>query len=320
MALSVIKDQTTKTAKDRGGEMEQNNDRRLAARIDLSILRDLPYATRSKAQKLDLYLAAGRPTPSPVIIWMHPGGFEEGDKDGSAIAPLAVINIIKLIQPALERGYAVASINYRHSQEAIFPALIHDIKAAVRWVKANAAVYGFDPEKVAAWGSSAGGYLAAMLATTGGVPELEDLSLGNPGFSSRIAAAVDWYGPTDFSLMDAHHLQLGQEAHVHETGSPESRLMGAPVDTIVDRCKAASPITHAGPDSAPLFIQQGMGDPIIPYLQSVMLAERMKAALGEDKVYLELVPKVGHADPIFFTDENVHKVMNFIDRHLKKGK
>jgi len=292
---------------------------RLAERIDVSIIRDLPYATRSEAQKLDLYFAAGRPAPSPVIIWMHPGGFEEGDKDGSAIAPLAIINVIKLFQPALERGYAVASINYRHSQEAIFPALIHDIKAAVRWVKANAATYGFDPERVAAWGSSAGGYLAAMLATTGGIKELEDLSLGNPGFSSRVAAAVDWYGPIDFSMMDEHHTQIGQPAHVHEASSPESRLMGAAVNTIVEKCKAASPCTYAGPDSAPLFIQQGKGDPIIPYPQSIMLADRMKAALGEDKVYLELVPKVGHADPVFFKNENVHKVMNFLDRHLKWG-
>ncbi|MCL2669265.1 MAG: alpha/beta hydrolase [Syntrophaceae bacterium] len=296
----------------------QKNRTRLAERIDLAIIRDLPYATVSAAQKLDLYLASGRLQPSPVIVWMHPGGFHEGDKDGSAIAPLAWINVIRLFQPALERGYAVASINYRHSQEAIFPALIHDIKAAVRWVKAHAAEYGFDPERVAAWGSSAGGYLAAMLATTGNVPALEDLSLGNLAFSSRVAAAVDWYGPIDFSLMDEHHLQIGQEAHVHEASSPESRLMGAAVNTIVDKCKAASPVTYVGPDSAPLFIQQGMGDPVIPYPQSVMLADSLKAALGEDKVCLELVPKVGHADPVFFSLENVHKVLDFLDRHLRR--
>lgn len=292
---------------------------RLAERIALAILRDLPYADNSEAQRLDLYLAARRPTPSPVILWMHPGGFHEGDKDGSAIQPLAIINIIKLFQPALERGYAVASINYRLSQEAIFPALIHDIKAAVRWVKAHADTYGFDPERVAAWGSSAGGYLAAMLATTAGVKELEDLSMGNSGFSSRVAAAIDWYGPVDFSLMDAHHLQIGQEAHVHEATSPESILMGAPVNTIVEKCKFASPATHAGPDSAPLFIQQGMGDPVIPYPQSLLLADQMKAALGDDKVYLDLVPEAGHAAPVFFTIQNINKVMDFLDRHLQWG-
>lgn len=293
---------------------------RLAQHIDLSIIRDLPYGTQSEAQKLDLYLKPGRHTPSPVIVWMHPGAFAFGDKDGSAIpSPTAVINVIKLFQPALERGYAVASINYRLSPEAIFPAAIHDVKAAVRWIKAKQATYGFDSERVAAWGSSAGGYLAAMLATTGGLPELEDLSLGNAGFSSRVAAAVDFFGPTDFSLMDAHHLQIGQEAHVHEAGSPESRFMGAPIDTIVEKCKAASPVTYAGPDSAPLFIQQGTGDLVVPYPQSVMLADRMTAALGEDRVYLELVPKVGHGAGLFFTTENVHKVMSFLDWNLRWG-
>ena len=110
--------------------------------------------------------------------------------------------MIKLVQPMLERGYAVVSINYRLSHEAIFPALIYDVKAAIRWIRANAAKYNFHPDKVAAWGSSSGGYLAAMLATTGDVKELEDLSMGNPKKSSRVNVAVDWYGPTDFLLMD----------------------------------------------------------------------------------------------------------------------
>src|SRR5512143_1634862 len=101
-------------------------------------------------------------------MWSDAGGFHEGDKDGSAIAPLAIVNMIKLVEPMLERGYAAVSINYRLSQEAIFPAVIYDIKAAVRWVRANAATYNFHRDRVAAWGSSAGGYLAAMLATTGG--------------------------------------------------------------------------------------------------------------------------------------------------------
>ena len=195
--------------------------------MDITIIRDVPYATQSDAQKLDIYMLAKRDKPCPVILWMHPGGFHEGDKDGSAMAPLAIVNMIKLVQPMLERGYAAVSINYRLSQEAVFPALMYDVKAAIRWIRAKAAKYNFNPEKVAAWGSSAGGYLAAMLATTGDVKELEDLSMGNPDQSSRVNVAVDWYGPTDFLLMDPHHLQLGQEAHVHDAASPESRLMGA---------------------------------------------------------------------------------------------
>ena len=289
----------------------------MAKSIDITIIRDLPYATQSAAQKLDIYMLAKRDKPCPVIMWMHPGGFHEGDKDGSAIAPLAIINMIKLVQPMLERGYAAVSINHRLSQEAIFPALMFDVKAAIRWIRANAATYNFNPNKVAAWGSSAGGYLAAMLATTGGVKELEDLSLGNPDQSSRVTAAVDWYGPTDFLQMDPQHIQLGQEAHVHDASSPESRLMGAAVTLVPDRCKAASPMTYISPSSAPIFIQQGTGDPIIPYPQSVMLAEQMSAAIGKENVFFELIKDVGHADPVFFTLENVHKVLDFLDKYMK---
>jgi acetyl esterase/lipase len=285
--------------------------------IDVTIIRDLPYAVQSEAQKLDIYMLSKKGKPCPVIMWMHPGGFHEGDKDGSAIAPLAIVNMIKLVQPMLERGYSVVSVNYRLSDEAIFPALMFDVKAAIRWIKANAGKYNFNPDKVAAWGSSAGGYLAAMLATTWGVRELEDLSMGNPDQSSRVNAAVDWYGPTDFSLMDSHHIQLGQEAHVHDAASPESRLMGSAIPSIPDKCKAATPMTYIGQENAPIFIQQGTGDPVIPYPQSVMLAERMVAAIGKENVVLELVENVGHAAPVFFTTKNVNKVLDFLDRYMK---
>lgn len=257
-----------------------------------------------------------RDKPCPVIMWIHPGGFEEGDKDGSAIAPLAIINIINLFQPMLERGYAAVSINYRLSHEAVFPALIYDVKTAIRWIRANGSRYNFNSNKIAAWGSSAGGYLAAMLATTGDVKNLEDLSMGNPDESSRVTAAVDWFGPTDFLLMDTQHIQLGQEANVHDASSPESRLMGAAVTLISEKCKAASPMTYVKPGNAPIYIQQGTADPIIPYLQSVMLAERMAAAIGKENAILELIENVGHADPIFFTTENVNKMLDFLDRYM----
>jgi acetyl esterase/lipase len=285
--------------------------------IDVRIIRDLPYATQSDAQKLDIYMPAKKGDSRPVIMWMHPGGFYEGDKDGSSSMPLARVNMIKLVLLMLERGYAVVSINYRLSPEAIFPALIYDVKAAIRWIKANAKKYGFHPARVAAWGSSSGGYLAAMLATTGGVKALEDFSMGNSDQSSRVTVAVDWYGPTDFSLMDSQHIQLGQEAHVHDASSPESRLMGAAVMDIVDRCKAASPMSYINRKSAPIYIQQGKGDLTIPYPQSKMLAERMAAAIGMKHVVLELVENVGHADAIFFTAKNVNKILDFVDKYMK---
>lgn len=285
--------------------------------LHLTFIRDVPYASQSDAQKLDIYTLSAPPEPCPVIVWMHPGGFQYGDKAGSAPTVTATMDMFKFFQPALERGYAAVSINYRLSHEAVFPALVHDAKAAVRWVKANAAEYNFNPDKVAAWGSSSGGYMAAMLATTDGIAGMEDLSMGNPDFSSRVNVAADWYGPVDFSTMDAQHRQLGREANVYQADSPESKFMGAPIDTITEKCKTASPMTYVGRGNAPIYILQGTGDPVIPYFQSVELAEKMAAANGRENVVLDLVKDAGHADPVFFTDENINKTLDFLDRYMK---
>ena len=288
----------------------------LAKSFDVHILRDLRYANESDAQKLDIYFASDRKKPCPVIMWIHPGGFHHGDKDGSATKCLSVVNMIRLFQPMLERGYSCVSINYRLAQEAKFPALIFDAKAAVRWIKANADKYNFDSRKIIAWGSSAGGYMASMLATTGGIKGLEDLSLGNPDQNSEVTAAVDWYGPTHFFHMDDHHRELGQVADVHSPESPESKLMGAPVMTIQERCNFASPVTHANSFSAPIVIQQGTDDLVIPYPQSIMFADKMKSVIGEENVLFELVEKGEHSDPIFFTLENITKALDFLDKYL----
>jgi acetyl esterase/lipase len=287
--------------------------------ITVTIIKDLVYANQSNAQKLDIYMKAGVHTPRPVIVWIHPGGFIEGDKSGNAGAAFALarVNMISVVMPMLERGYSVVSVNYRLSEEAVFPASVYDIKAAIRWIKANADTYYFDPNRVVAWGSSSGGYYAALMATSGDVKELEDLSMGNPDFTSKVIAAIDWYGPTDFLAMDPQHLELGQEAHVHEPTSHESLFMGASVTSIPEKCKLASPITHVSAKSAPLYIQQGTGDPVIPYQQGQTLADTMATAIGKENVGLDLVPNVGHADSCFFAEENIHKMLDFLDKYVR---
>lgn len=282
------------------------------------ILKDVPYATESDAQELDLYLPSDSTEPYPVVVWIHPGGFYEGDKEGGGtLDPLIMVDMTRIVEPLLERGYAAVSINYRLSHEGPFPALIYDAKASIRWIRANASKYGFDRERIAAWGSSAGGYLAALLATSGGAEELEDLSLGNPDESSRICAAVDWYGPTDFLEMDSQHLQIGQNAWHNDAGSPESRLMGGPLQMLPEKCKASSPITYIGPGCAPIYIQHGKNDDIVPYLQSVVFANRLRSVVGSEKVILEVIENTGHADLSFFTRENVNKALDFLDRFMK---
>jgi acetyl esterase/lipase len=300
---------------ERNGELSQNNQTNQLK--DIKVIRDVPYATLSPAQKLDIYLPPSGKGPYPVIIWLHPGGFHAGDKDGSAVNPRARVDLSKLVVPAFARGYALVSINFRLSDEAKFPAHVHDVKAAVRWIRGNAHQYNFNPDKIAVWGSSSGGYLAAIMATSGGAEELEDLSLGNPDQSSRVTAAVDWYGPIDFFLMDAQHLELGQEAHVHEPTSPESRFMGASVTTIPEKCKLSNPMNYVNAANAPIYIQQGKADLTIPYLQSAYLAEKMAAAIGKENVVLDLIENQGHAAGVFFASGNVNKMIEFLDKYMK---
>jgi acetyl esterase/lipase len=150
---------------------------------------DMPYAHLSPAQKLDIYLPDEGTGPFPVILSIHGGAFMGCDKADFQVLPMLA---------GLKRGYAVVAVNYRLSWEAKFPALVHDGKAAVRWMRANARQYHFDSDRIAAWGGSAGGYLAAILGVSAGVRELEDLSLGNPDQACNVQAAVVWFGPTDF--------------------------------------------------------------------------------------------------------------------------
>ena len=154
---------------------------------------DIPYASLSSAEKLDIYLPDEGEGPFPVIVSIHGGAFMGCDKADGQVVPML---------EGLKRGYAVVSVNYRLSWEARFPALVHDVKAAVRWMRANADRYHFDRSKIAAWGRSAGGYLSVMLGTSAGVKELEDFSLGNPDQPCDIQAVVDWFGPTNFLTMD----------------------------------------------------------------------------------------------------------------------
>ncbi len=286
-----------------------------------SLIRDVRYAGESDAQKLDIYVP-GADGPFPVIIWMHPGGFFEGDKNGrGAKDPLSMVDMDELTQPMLARGYAVASINYRLSHEARFPSLIYDAKAAVRWVRANAATP--TPTRAA---SHRGAPPPAdtsppSLRVSEGASEVEDLSMGNPKQSSGVAAAVDWYGPTDFLTMDSQTKQLGLDPWQggHEaSSSPESLLLGGPLRSLPEKCRASSPLSYAGPAHAPRYIQHGRKEDIVPYLQSVQLVERLEGVGGEGcEVVFEIVEGVGHAHPYFFRRENINRMLDFLDRYLK---
>jgi acetyl esterase/lipase len=210
-----------------------------------------------------------------VIVWVHGGAWRQGSKENTRAARMA------------GRGYAVASVGYRLSQEAIFPAQIHDCKAAVRWLRAHADDYDLDPRRFGAWGGSAGGHLVALLGTSGGVAELEG-ELGNLDQSSHVQAVCDFYGPSDFLRMDDLPGNMVHDA----PDSPESQLVGAPIQERPDLVARASPITYLSGDEPPFLIVHGQEDATVIANQSELLYGALREAGVE--ATLHLVPGAGH--------------------------
>ena len=263
--------------------------------------RDLVYSrVDGKDLLLDLYLPDGQAAPVPVIMWVHGGAWRKGDKSG-----------VRLLPHLLSRGYAMASINYRLSQEAIFPAQIYDCKAAVRWLRANAGAYGLDPARIGAWGSSAGGHLVALLGTSGGVAELEGAG-GNPGFSSRVQAVCDWFGPSDFLRMDDTPGNMMHDA----PDSPESQLVGGPIQENPDAVARANPITYISGDEPPFLIMHGDQDRTVPPAQSQLLYDALRAACAD--VALHFLAGAGHGTAEqFHAPASVQLVEAFFHRTLR---
>ena len=273
---------------------------------------DLPYATLSKTQKLDLYLPNEGSGPFPLIVEIHGGGFIIGAKSESITPMLA----------GLKRGYAVASLNYRLSGEALWPAQINDVKAAIMFLRTNAAKYQLNPDKFASWGGSAGGSLSALAAVSGGVKELIDPKLGTYTVSDRVQVGVDWFGPIWFSTMDAEFTALGTSGVMGATNAPtsaESKYLGKTIGTPEAQplVVAASPRTYISADDPPMLIQHGTKDRNIPITQSIDFAAALAAVIGKDKVYYEAIEGAAHGGSQFETAANTAKVLDFLDKYLK---
>ena len=253
-----------------------------------SMLEQVVYASPAgfRPLLLDLYLPAAR--PCPVVVWIHGGAFLMGDR--RLLPPL--LQRADLFRRLPAEGIAVASIDYRLSSEAVFPAQLHDVKAAIRWVRARGPEIGIDPDRIGVWGESAGGHLAAMATLTSNIAELEG-SIGLTGGSSAVAAGVDWYGPTDFAAMDDDAPPDSAMTH-DDPASPESLLIGAPVTERADLVALANPCAYARRDVPPLLVQHGRRDRLVPFGQSVRLVEALRAH-GADVTFLP----VDGADHVF---------------------
>ncbi|MBN1451526.1 MAG: alpha/beta hydrolase [Anaerolineales bacterium] len=270
---------------------------------------DLPYASLSPTQKLDIYLPDEGDGPFPVILYIHGGGFASEDKRRIHLLPFL---------KGVERGYAVVGVDYRLSGEAIFPAGIQDVKAAIRWLRANSQQYHLDGNRIAACGGSSGGNYAAMICLTDRVTELDDLSLGNPEYPCNVQAAVDWFGPTDFLKMDEQLAENGYGPGDHgEADSPESMYLGAKLADVPLKVVLANPMTYVHEHMPPLLIQHGRLDAMVPVQQSMIFVEKLEKYVSPDRFEFDIIEGAGHADPLFETEENMERVFSFLDKHLK---
>jgi acetyl esterase/lipase len=269
------------------------------------------YATRSQAQRLDVYLPTTGTGPFPVVMWIHGGGWRSGDKSMSTHpAPLDL----------LKHGIALVSINYRLSGEAKHPAQIQDVKAAIRYLRANATRFRINPLRIGTWGASAGGHLAVLAATSVGVSALTDLSLGNGTQSEAVSAAVTLFGPMSFLQMDPQLKAQGcppynRFGHAHFT-SPPSQLLGAPIGTVPAKVHQADPITWITTGDPAVMIQHGTKDCAVPYGQSTGLRAALLQKLPANKVSYELKSGWTHADSRFYSVSNTLAVINFFKAWL----
>ncbi len=226
---------------------------------------DLPYAdNENQRQMLDLFLPTNKiEKPRPLLVFIHGGAWLGGNKRGG----------LHQLRPFLDGQYVGASTGYRLTGEAIWPAQIHDCKAAIRWLRGNAKEYGIDPERIVVFGTSAGGHLVSMLGTSGDVEALEGKLGKHLDQSSRVSGVINFFGPTEL-------LSMGQSPALDHDAvdSPESKLVGGTLANHQDLARSASPTTHVTEDDAPHFIAHGTKDRLVPFQQSELLHAKLKAA------------------------------------------
>lgn len=278
----------------------------------VEIRRDLTYAAvDGRPLKLDLYLPAGADRRPPVVLYLHGGGFVGGDRTAYAQQRLV---------PVARHGIAVASAQYRFSDVAVYPSQVHDVKAAVRWLRAHAAEHGYAAERVGAWGASAGGYLALMLGVTAGSAEHEGTVGEDPDQSSSVEAVTAWFAPADLLSADTYRAPVEWERPPFATGPPpvpsfQARLLG--VEHLAehpDRAAAASPVTHAASARASFLLMHGDRDALVSEQQSMDMHAALVAA-GVDSTLL-LIAGANHEDAAFDSPAALGAVAGFFREAL----
>ena len=254
---------------------------------NVKITRDVEYGRAGeRSLKLDLYQPA-KPAAEklPVIVWIHGGGWRGGNKSSGS-------NLVRFVETG---NYVGVSVGYRLSGEAVWPAQIHDCKAAIRWVRANAEEYGIDPDRIGLWGSSAGGHLVSLLGTSSDIKAL-DGDNGSPGVSSRVACVVDYCGPSQMTVFK-------HPAVMQLFGSPEAHKAHS---------EAASPAAHVTKDDPPILIVHGTKDGTVPISQAELFHEKLNKA-GVDVTFIK-IEGGGHG---IGGNEITDRVTAFFEKHLR---
>ena len=268
--------------------------------------RDLSYIPDGDpAQTLDLYLPEQLSDKAlPLIVHIHGGGWRGGNK-----YPCPVVGMVR-------NGYAVASVEYRFSQKALFPAQVQDCQAAIRWLRSNSKKYALDPDRVGVVGASAGGHLSALVGTAGGKHVFAPIG-GNLDQSDRVNAVCDYFGPANFYSVVR---QAAEDKHIanifrfNTPSDPYSSLIGATLDDKV-KSDAVSPIHYVSAECPPVLILHGTHDALVPYAQSEEFADALKQQ--GVAVWLQKLPGSGHGGPAFAKPAVNAMVQAFFDKHLK---
>jgi len=264
----------------------------------MTLIRDVEYGKGGDVSlKLDIYIPeTPLARPMPAVIFIHGGGWYQGDKYPSEITSL------------VRRGFFGVSINYRLSGVAPFPAAIEDCKCAVRWLRANAGKYNVDPDRIGVWGGSAGGHLSLLVGTADASAGLEG-SGGWTDYSSRVQAVCSFYGPSDFVSWYRDNARFGRTL-----SSAETLFLGGTMEQKPEVYRQASPVTWVSADDPPLLLVHGDRDIVVPFQQSLIMRDAYKA-LGLE-VTLIRVPDAGHGFINWPTQQIEQMVYDFFSKHL----
>ena len=260
----------------------------------VTVKRDIAYLENGhERQKLDIYLPKEKgDKPLPLVVWIHGGGWAKGSKDGIGNCAWAV-----------GEGYALASVGYRLTDAAIFPAQLEDCKAGIQWLKDHADDYGYDPDKIVVWGSSAGGHLVSMLGTTGDPDDASD----------DLQGVIDWFGPSELLTMQKERT-LPTRLNADAPDSFESKLIGGTLQENPDKAREASPLTHVTADDTAFLIMHGTNDALVPLMQSRKLQKALEG-VGVS-AQLEILEGAGHGGKEFQSDEARAVIRNFLKEQL----